>query len=726
MAVAPGIAILALLALVAPARVHGQAAPIRGFSAAASERQAERERRLRALPQPDRVRQHIKVMSAEPHVAGTPASRAVADYAAARFREYGLEVWVEEHHALMPFPRERLVEIVGPEPARLLLQEPAMAADPDSGDAGQVPTFNAYSADGDVTAEIVYVNYGTPDDFARLERLGVSVTGKIVLARYGQSWRGIKPKVAQEHGAVGCLIYSDPRDDGFWRGPVYPEGAWRPEHGVQRGSVMDMPVHPGDPLTPGWGGEASGRRLDRAEAKNLLKIPVLPISHGDALPILRQMHGPVAPEEWRGALPVTYRIGPGPAQVRLALSFDWQIRPLYNVMAKVTGSTWPDEWVMYGNHHDAWVNGAMDPVSGAAALLETARAVGQLAREGWRPKRTLVFALWDGEEWGLLGSTEWAETHAARLREQAVVYINTDSNGRGSLNAGGSHALEALVNDVTAAIPDPRSGRPLREEVRARRLEQARDADRRALADSPWLHLGALGSGSDYTVFLDHLTVASLNLGFGGDSPGGVYHSIYDSFEWYSRFADTDFTYGATLAGTVGTLMLRLGDADVLPFAFTSTAETLSRYVDEVQQAWRSTADAPVLDFGPLWSATGALRQAADAYEVDAAAIGRLAPDGLLTRRAQVQALNRLLYTSERLWAHPAGLPGRDWFKHQLYAPGSYTGYGVKTLPGIREAVEQRRWDEAAEYLRAAAAATDLVAARVRDASAALRALVAP
>ena len=435
----------------------------------------------------------------------------------------------------MPWPKERRLEMVQPTGRAMLIQEPPVPQDPDSLDEDQTPTYNAYSADGEVTGEIVYVNFGMPADYEELEKAGVSVKGKIVLARYGGGWRGIKPKVAWEHGAIGCLIYSDPKDDGFYQGDVFPAGPYRPEYGVQRGSVMDMPIHTGDPLSPGWGAEPGGRKLPVAEARTILKIPVMPIAWGDAKPLLEAMRGPVAPEAWRGALPTTYRLGPGPAAVRLKLSFDWQNRPLYNVIVRITGSTFPDEWVIFGNHHDAWVNGADDPISGAVSLMEVARGLGELVKTGWKPKRTIVLALWDGEEWGLLGSTEWAEKHDAELRGKGVVYINTDGTGKGWLQAGGSHSLQQFITEVARDVNDPKTGKPVLELARRKAIDGLPEAERPEAEKDPAFRIAPLGSGSDFTPFLQHLTLASLNLGFGGDSNGGVYHSVYDSFEWYTR-----------------------------------------------------------------------------------------------------------------------------------------------------------------------------------------------
>lgn len=686
-----------------------------GFTApsAAAERTAEEA--FRALPKPENLRAYVQAISAEPHHAGSPGSRKVAEYILAKFKSWGLDAQIEEFEALMPYPTERVVEMISPERYQAKLKEPPVAADKDSADAGQLPTFNAYSADGDVTADLVYVNYGIPEDYEQLAKLGVNVKGKIVIARYGRSWRGIKPKVAYEHGAVGCIIYSDPREDGYFQGDVYPDGAYRPEQGAQRGSVMDMPIHPGDPLTPGTAAEKGAPRMDRADSKVILKIPVLPISYGDALPLLRQLKGPVAPENWRGALPITYHVGPGPAKVHLKLAFDWQNRPLYNVIARIPGSTWPDEWIIHGNHHDAWVNGASDPTSGQAALMEEARGFGELLKTGWRPKRTIVLAAWDGEEWGLLGSTEWAEKHAADLRDKAVVYINGDVTGKGWLGMSGSHSLEVFMNDVARDIKDPKSGKTLLEAKRAHELDEAKtDEDRKKIESRKDEPLGALGSGSDYTAFLDYLTIASLNLGFGGDDGGGVYHSVYDSFYWYTHFSDGDFTYGATLSKTVGTAIMRLASADILPFEFTATARTLKGYVDEIDKARAKMKGAEAVDLTPVRDAIGHLQRAAAEY--DSRRKTQKNTDMALDP-AKLAELNKLLYTSERAFRYDKGLPKREWFKHLAYAPGFYTGYGVKTLPGIREGIEQKEWDEARRYVPIVASAIEALAKQVQQAA---------
>lgn len=667
-------------------------AGIRGFSAEQAREESAWEQKMRAIPQPDLMRAYQAELAGAPHNVSSPKDKANAQWLLEKLRSFGFQASIEEFQVLYPTPKERLVELVSPERFTARLQEPAIPEDPNSSDPGQLPTYNAYAADGDVTAQLVYVNYGVPDDYAILKKLGVDVKGKIVLARYGASWRGIKPKVAYEHGAVGCLIYSDPKDDGYYQGLVYPEGPWRPEQGVQRGSVMDMPIYPGDPLTPGVGATPDAKRLPIAEAPTIEKIPVMPLSYGDALPLLKNLRGPVAPESWRGALPITYCIGPGPAVVHFKLTSDWRICPIYDVVARIEGSTFPDEWIVRGNHHDAWVNGASDPVSGLVSLLEEARALGELAKQGWRPKRTIVMAAWDGEEPGLLGSTEWAEQHAAELESKAVVYINTDSNGKGWLNASGSHSLERFLHEVARDITDPARHQSVYDALQARRIEQApNEAVMMEISSRADLRLGALGSGSDYTAFIDHLGIASLDLGFGGEGGGGVYHSIYDSVAWFKRFSDSNFTYGQVLAQLDGTAVMRLADAPVLPFEFTDLAETVGRYVAELR---RLPGIQRKVDLTPMQNAQQSLLKSARAYE-DAYAGARSVGSVFKREPAQLRTLNQLLRNCERLLTASEGLPARPWFKHQLYAPGLYTGYGVKTIPYVREAIEQERWQEA-------------------------------
>ncbi len=719
-------------------------------SAGAAPETTNWEETLRAVPDAARIRESNRVLSAEPHHLSSPAGEKNARWILERFREYGLDASIETFYVLFPTPKERVLELLEPGRFRARLEESPVAGDPTSAQKDrQLPTYNAYSIDGDVTAPLVYVNYGVPADYERLEKLGVDVKGKIVIARYGASWRGIKPKVAAEHGAVGCLIYSDPRDDGYFAGDVYPKGALRPDQGVQRGSVKDMPTYSGDPLTPGVGATKKPEKFDLKDAHTLTKIPVLPISYGDARPLLAALAGPVAPPEWRGALPLTYHVGPGPAKVHLKLAFDWKIVPANDVIARIPGSTWPDEWILHGNHHDAWVNGSNDPVSGMAALLEEARAFGELRKKGWKPKRTILLCAWDGEEEGLLGSTEWVETHAEELSRKAVVYINSDSNGRGFLDAGGSHTLEPFVNSVAATVSDPERDIPVGQRLRAKLLQDAKtDEDRKRLREKKAFRLDALGSGSDFTPFLQHLGIASLNLSYGGEGEEGVYHSIYDDFAWYTRFADTDFSYGRALAQTIGTAVLRLADADLLPFDPTTLAETVTRFVKEVQDLAKERREAaeelarqidegvplaaadprepfvapkkpetpPFFDFSPLENASAALEAAARDYQAALAAAGDAASDP-----ARVARINALLSGIERSLTLEEGLPGRSWYRHYVYAPGYYTGYAVKTLPAVREAIEQRQWTSVNRQIAVTAQVLGQATARVNEAAAALR-----
>ncbi|HEY7410438.1 MAG TPA: M28 family peptidase, partial [Vicinamibacteria bacterium] len=554
-----------------------------GFRPERADVQRALEARFDQSLRAENLREWMRRLSARPHHVGSPYGRQNAEFIAAQFRSWGYETRIEEFEVLFPTPRQRVLEMTAPRPFRARLAEPPLPEDATSGQtAEQLPVYNAYSVDGDVSGELVYVNYGVPADYEELDRRGIDVKGKVVIARYGGSWRGIKPKVAAERGAVGCILYSDPRDDGFFRGDPYPRGPWRSEHGAQRGSVKDAPLYSGDPLTPGVGATRDAKRLPLSEAHTLTRIPVLPVSWSDAQPLLQALEGPVAPEGWRGALPLTYHLGPGPARVRLALAFDWKMVTAHDVIAVLRGREKPDEWILRGNHHDAWVNGAKDPVSGMVALMEEARAVAALRGTGWAPRRTLVYAAWDAEEQGLIGSTEWAETHAEELRRRAVAYVNSDSNGRGFLEAGGSHSLEALVNEVAESVEDPATRVSVRQRLRALRwLSGAPDA-RKEAHERKDLRIDALGSGSDYTPFLQHLGIASLNLGFGGEDDGGSYHSIYDSFDHYTRFGDPSFEYGIALVQTAGRVVLRCAAAEALPFQFGRLAATFDRYAKEV------------------------------------------------------------------------------------------------------------------------------------------------
>jgi len=706
--------------------------PLFGYSAESSRAERQWEAKLRAIPSPENLRAYMQRLSARPHNVGSPYDKDNAQWIAAKFKEFGLDTHIEQFDVLYPTPKERLVELVAGGPKFVAkLQEPALAQDPTSSQqAEQLPTYNAYSIDGDVTAPLVYVNYGIPEDYEQLERIGVSVKGKIVIARYYHSWRGIKPKVAAEHGAIGCLIYSDPREDGFVQGETFPGGAYRPLDGVQRGSVADMPYFPGDPLTPGVGATKDAKRLKVEEAATITKIPVLPISYADAQPLLAAVAGYVAPEGWRGGLGITYHVGPGPAKVHLKVKSNWDIKPVYDVIGKIPGSAFPEEWVIRGNHHDAWVNGAEDPTSGMVAVLEETRALGELLKSGWKPKRTILYCAWDGEEPGLLGSTEWAEAHYDELRAHGVAYINSDSNGRGYLGIEGSHTLEKFSNDIAREIQDPETNlsawkrRQLREIAKAKSAEEREEIRKRGD-----LRIPALGSGSDYTAFLQHDGVASLNIGFDGEDTGGIYHSIYDDFYWYTHFSDTNFVYGRALAQTGGTAVLRLADADLLPFEFENFADTVQTYVKELKTlsqkmqddirernreieegVFQATNDPkrplvapaveavpPHLNFAPLENALDALKRSAAEY--GKALEQANTHGGAALASASLAEVNKMLIESERKLSTTEGLPNRPWFKHQLYAPGFYTGYAAKTVPAVREAIEQKQWKRADEAM---------------------------
>ena len=696
----------------------------------------------------------LRQMSSAPNQVGSPHDKANADFMLAKFKEWGWDAHIERFDVLYPTPISTVVEMVAPERIVLGGQEPAIAEDDTSGNtAGALPPYVAFGGDGDVTADLVYVNYGMPADYDALARRGIDVRGKIAIARYGVGWRGLKPKLAQDHGAVGTIIYSDPADDGYGEADVYPKGGARPATGVQRGSVADMPVYPGDPLTPGIGSVPGAKRLARADAKTILKIPVLPMSYGDAQKLLLRLGGPVSPSGWHGALPITYHIGgDGGVKVHLAVKSNWQQVPIYDVIATLKGSRYPDQWVVRGNHHDAWVFGASDPLSGNVALMSEAKALGAMWKAGWRPQRTIVYASWDAEEPMLLGSTEWTETHAAELKAKAVLYINTDGNGRGFLGAQGSHDFQHLVNAVAADVADPETGATVAQRSRAGVRVAAFDhtgrqnADELAAAEKAGdLPIGPLGSGSDYSAMLQHLGVPALNIGFGGeDESDGVYHSIYDSFHHMTTFDDPGLKYGAALSRVVGRLVLRTADADIVPQRFGDFADTVATYLTEVKKladdrraedrkraqlitdgAFRLAADplkpvgapaaqtpTPFVELAPLENAVARLQASAVAYDRAFAGHG-----GTLdtARRAR---LTRQLQDIDQLLLDPRGLPGRPWYQHLVYAPGRFTGYGAKTLPGVREAIEERRFTDADEYARRTAAVLDAYATRLDQARA--------
>ncbi|HTY57727.1 MAG TPA: transferrin receptor-like dimerization domain-containing protein [Bacteroidota bacterium] len=721
--------VISLGVMIAAGLAPALSQPMAGFDSARSSGERSLEARFDAAVRGENMRTWMKDLSSHAHHVGSKHDAENAAYIAALFRSWGYDTHIEEFSVLFPTPKTRLLELTSPSTYRAVLAEPPVPGDTTSAQTEeQLPLYNCYSCDGDVSGELVYVNYGVPKDYEELDRRGIDVKGKIVIARYGGSWRGIKPKVAAEHGAVGCIIYSDPRDDGYFRGDVYPAGAYRNESGGQRGSVMDMPLYAGDPLTPFVGATKDAKRLPLGEVKTLTTIPVLPISYGDALPLLRAIGGRVAPEAWRGALPITYHCGPGPATVHLKLAFSWDMAPIRDIIATLKGSGEPGEWIIRGNHHDGWVYGAGDPLSGQVSMLEEARCVSLLAASGWRPKRTIVYCAWDGEEPGLLGSTEWVETHADELTKVAAVYVNSDGNGRGFFSAGGSHTLEKFVNQVARDVMDPEKHVSVAERLRAEEIVRAEQGERKTLRDRADMRIGALGSGSDYTPFLQHLGIASMNIGYGGEDGGGSYHSAYDSFDYYVRFGDPGFVYGVTQAETAGRIVLRLADADVLPLDFADFTETIGRYAGEVMKladAMRDDTDelnlklreksfdlasdptevwvapkaedpVPYLDFSPLQNALAALRRSSTRF---ADAMKSRNPWGKPLPEETARSLDMVFMDFERTLTVKGGLPGRPWYVHSIYAPGRYTGYGVKTLPGIREAIETRKWREAGEQI---------------------------
>ncbi|TAN07461.1 MAG: M28 family peptidase [Rhodanobacteraceae bacterium] len=716
-----------------------------GFTASGAARQHQLEQRFNSMLSASEMRDWLKQLSSEPNQVGSPHDKANAEWMLAQFKQWGWDAHIETFDVLYPTPIKESVELVAPTTFKATLHEPPIKGDSTSYLSGALPPYNVYGADGDVTGELVYVNYGMPDDYKELARLGVSVKGKIVIVRYGGGWRGLKPELAYQHGAIGCLIYSDPRNDGYFTGDPYPKGPTRPPEGVQRGSVAKMQLYPGDPTTPGYGSVPGAKHLPLKDVKTILKIPVLPISYADATPLLEAMGGPVAPESWRGALPFTYHVGAGPAKVHMVVKSNWDLKPIYDVIAKLPGSSDAEQWVLRGNHHDGWVFGAFDPLAGTVAMLGEAKAMGALYKQGWRPKRTIVYASWDGEEPGLLGSTEWAETHAKELQKHAVLYVNSDTNGRGFLFAGGSHSLQHLVNQVAAGVTDPETQASVQRRLRAHLDVEAAKKDARpelkevaklagASGDIP---IEPLGSGSDYSAFLEHLGIATLNVGFGGEAnQGGVYHSRYDDFEHFDRFGDPGFKYEVALAEVAGHIVLRTADAEVLPMRFGDFGTTLDRYVKQMHKEAdneRKAAEAqhkllaagdyklasdplhplapparlsnvPKVDFAPLDTAAKKLKESAQAYEK---AYSVRAAKGLDIPASQLAEVNQLMGTLEQRLLDQQGLPGRPWYKNMIQAPGELTGYAPKTLPAVHEALDARDWARADKYAAVTATVLD-------------------
>jgi len=728
--------------------------PLLGFRPDEAARQFEREAVFDGALAAGNLEQWMRQMTARPHHLGAPQTKENAEAIAGLFRSWGYETAIEVFHVLFPTPKTRELQLLRPYPITLPLTERIVGQDAvaQALRAEALPPFNAFSGEGEVTGALVYVNRGLPADYEVLERFGIDVKGKIVLARYGGSWRGIKPKLAHEKGAIGCIIFNDPGDDGFTKGAAYPDGAFKHDSAVQRGSVLDLPVRPGDPLTPMRGATREAERLPRGQAETIMKIPVLPISSLDGEKLLRALDGPVVPDTWKGALPVTYRFGGGNAVVRLKMEFNWDLVPAYNVIARLRGREFPDEWIVRGNHHDAWVIGARDPMSGLLPMLEQARAISVLREKtGWQPRRTIVFCAWDAEEPALLGSTEWCEQHAVELRQKVVAYINSDGNSRGFLGLGGSHALENLGGQVARDVIDPQTQVSVAQRLRARWLTRGTPEEKKLAADRPALYLGALGSGSDYSPFLQHLGIASFDVRFAGEAEGGEYHTCFDTFDHFTRFVDPGFSYGLALAQMGGRLTLRLADAEILPFDFRGASQTYDRYIAELlklsEDLRRQTEEdnrhlaegllklaadptlpfvapvpkspVPFLNFALLQNAAAEVKTAATAYEE---AMRTHLEKGRPLNSVTLASLNRTLYQSERVLLSEAGLPRRPWYRHQIYAPGFHTGYGVKTLPGVREGIEQREWSEAEEQIVQLSAALSRYAGEIRTASRLLQA----
>ncbi|MCL6523430.1 MAG: M28 family peptidase [Thermoflavifilum sp.] len=697
---------------------------IYGFTEAHAATELRLEHEFDQQLQPSDLDSWMKRLAARPHHLGSAYDHQNALFLDSLFRAWGYQTRIDTYYVLFPKPKSRILEMTAPTHFRATLEEKSLPQDPYTQQIQEaLPPYNAYSIDGDVTGQLVYANYGLPDDYEMLARYGIDVKGKIVIVRYGHSWRGIKPKVAAEHGAIGCIIYSDPADDGYFQGDTYPTGPFKNPWGVQRGSVIDMPIYSGDPLTPNVAATKNAPRLSLNEVKIFTQIPVLPISYHDAQPLLEALKGPVAPPSWRGALPITYHLGAGPATIHLQLSFSWDIVPCYDVVAMLPGKAYPDQWIIRGNHYDAWVHGAADPISGQVALLAEAKALAALHQQGWQPQRTIVFCAWDGEEQGLLGSTEWVEDHLKELQQKAIVYLNSDGNGRGYLGVGGSHTLEKFFNQVALSVIDPETDTNVVARLRARIISQE-GTQASSLDGDQYIHISALGSGSDYSPFLQHAGIASLNVGYGGENEGGEYHTLYDTYLDYIQFKDSSFSYGITLSKTMGRCILRLANCDLLPFDFTHFTQTVKHYVTQLQQLEKHERDTattvnkwleqkiyalatdpqlrmalpspkkavPYLNFAPLLNALSELDTLANLYASRTNDISHLSPE-------QLRKLNQLLPQSEQQLLDPAGLPHRPWYKHTIYAPGLYTGYGVKTLPGAREAIEQGNWPEAQQQI---------------------------
>lgn len=719
-----------------------------GYSAQGAALESEWEQKFQDGISADNIRENMQRLSARPHHVGSPYDKDNAEWILAKFKQWGFDARIERFEVLFPTPKTRVVEMLKPTSFRAQLQEPPVPGDPTSGQTSeQLPTYNAYSADGDVTAPLVYVNYGNREDYEELDRFGISVKGAIVIARYGHGWRGVKPKVAAEHGAIGCIIYSDPKADSYYAGDQFPAGGWRPKEGVQRGSVMDTD-YPGDPLTPGVGATAKAKRLSLKEAKTITRIPVLPISYADALPLLSALTGPVAPESWRGALAITYHIGPGPALVHLNVASNWDLKPIYDVIATLHGSRENAEWVLRGNHHDAWVNGAEDPISGQAAMLEEARMLGELHSRGWTPERTIIYCAWDGEEPGLLGSVEWVETHLDELQKHAIAYVNSDTNKRGFMLPGGTQDLQTLISAVARTIQDPETHLSVFQRSHLYSIAKAKDAEERAeLRKRSDLEVTALGDGSDFTAFQDYAGISTLNLEFENEEDGTQYHSIYDDYYWYTHFVDRDFAYGRALSQTAGTAIMRLADAAMIPVEYTPQANAIAKYETELEKLLKEKQDEfteralelkegvfaaigdprrplapppaeaipPFINFAPMRNAIASLKRSAERYSQVIEAFRAKGSPALSAQ--SLSLINADLLRVSRLFLNQKGLPERPWFKNQIYAPGAYTGYGAKPMAAVREYMDEKKWNAAEAQVPQVAQVIENAAAGINKAA---------
>jgi N-acetylated-alpha-linked acidic dipeptidase len=687
---------------------------IRGFLPARVAAERELEQKLRAIPDAAHAESNLRRLTGHPHMAGTIDDRHVAEWLRDQYRSFGLSAEIVSYSVWIPYPHEVFLELTAPEKKTLATPEPPVPDDDFTRQTGPYAAFNAYSPSGEVTAPVVYVNYGMVEDYHELNSLGIGVEGKIVIARYGRCFRGVKAKLAEEHKAAGLILYSDPQDDGYMAGDTYPRGPWRPMGGIQRGSIEYTQIYPGDPLTPNSPSAAATKRISPADATNLPHIPTLPISAEDASSILRDLGGAHVPKGWQGGLPFTYHIGPGASVAHMKLVMDFLPRTINDVIATL-GDPHSPEWVVLGNHHDAWVYGAADPGSGTTVMLETARALGELARSGWKPRRSIVMAEWDGEEFGLIGSTEWVEEHLAELQQRAVAYINTDVAVSGAnFGASATPSLNEIIRDVTREIQDPRSGRPIFDLWLARG-SHVRDMPSGMPRPGPQAEnhgeapVGSLGGGSDYAGFINHAGIPSMDLGFSGDY--GVYHSLYDDFNWMKQFGDPTFAYHATMARIIGTIALRIDEADVLPFDYQAYAAEISRAVRNLD----SRATQQGMDPAALKSIDDASDQFIASSSRASQALSKFLSSPL--DPAKAGELNRTLVLVEQDMLAPQGLAGRPWYKHTIFAPGTYAGYAPTVLPGVAEALDRndaarlrQEADSLAAALRRAAARLDLAA----------------